>query len=95
MMFRANWIDLFEAFHCVSKQSCSQSINFATDKPSPPRNLAAVEIDKEQVTVTWEPSEDDGGEPITAYTVERRDVEKQTWIKVGPEKIICRKSILI
>ena len=53
-----------------------------TDKPSPPRNLAAVQIDKEQITVTWEPSEDDGGEPITAYTVERRNVDKQTWIKV-------------
>ena len=68
---------------------------FATDKPSPPRNLAAVEIDKEQVTVTWEQSEDDGGEPITAYTVERRDVEKQTWIKVGPAKLIYSKSTLI
>lgn len=33
--------------------------------------------------VTWEVPEDDGGEPITGYSVERRDVEKQTWIKVG------------
>ncbi len=53
-----------------------------TDKPSPPRNLGAVKIDKEEITVTWEPSEDDGGEPITGYTVERRNVDKQSWIKV-------------
>ena len=35
------------------------------------------------IVVEWEVPEDDGGEPITGYTVERRNAEKQTWIKVG------------
>ena len=68
---------------------------FFTDKPSPPRNLAGVEIDKEQITVTWEPSEDDGGEPITAYTVERRNVDKQTWIKVCMIfRVLCEAHVV-
>jgi hypothetical protein len=54
-----------------------------TDKPSPPRNLHPTELYKDFITVAWEVPEDDGGRPITGYTVERRNAEKQTWIKVG------------
>ncbi len=53
------------------------------DKPSPPRNLEPTEIGPEAITVVFEPSEDDGGEPITGYIVERRSADKTSWIKVN------------
>ena len=33
--------------------------------------------------VAWEVPESDGGDAITQYTVERRNANKNTWIKVG------------
>ncbi len=58
------------------------------DKPSPPCNLEPTEIGPEAITVVFEPSEDDGGEPITGYIVERRSADKTSWIKVNIFKII-------
>ena len=52
------------------------------DKPSPPINLHATETGKDFIVVAWQPSESDGGEPITSYVVERKNVTKQSWIKV-------------
>ena len=33
--------------------------------------------------VAWETPEDDGGDAITGYKVEKRDAKKNTWTKVG------------
>jgi len=40
--------------------------------PSPPQNLAAVGGDG-QVSLTWDPPQDDGGSPLLAYLVYRGD----------------------
>ncbi len=40
--------------------------------PSPPRNLTAVGGDG-QVSLTWDPPDDDGGSPLLAYLVYRGD----------------------
>ncbi|MDE2870953.1 MAG: fibronectin type III domain-containing protein [Gemmatimonadota bacterium] len=46
--------------------------NATTDaeRPGPPRDLDAVAVDSVQITLTWNPPEDDGGSPITGYRIE-------------------------
>ncbi|KAK3083483.1 hypothetical protein FSP39_023775 [Pinctada imbricata] len=41
--------------------------------PTAPRNLKAADLTESSLTLTWEPPQNDGGAPITQYTVERRD----------------------
>lgn len=43
-------------------------------KPVPP--LEVTDIQKDSVTLQWQPPEDDGGSPITGYLVEKRDAKK-------------------
>ncbi|CAF4744073.1 unnamed protein product, partial [Rotaria sp. Silwood2] len=33
--------------------------------------------------IQWDPPENDGGKPIRAYIIERRDVQRTTWLKEG------------
>ena len=54
-----------------------------SDRPSPPRNLHPTEYYSDFITVAWDVPEDDGGEPITGYKVERRSKERNTWTLVG------------
>ena len=54
-----------------------------TDKPSPPRHLAVVEIYKDYVTVTWQVPESDGNSPITGYVVEKADAKRRTFTTSG------------
>ena len=56
---------------------------FAADKPSPPRNFQVTAFDKDFVDLKWEVPENDGGEPITGYLVERRDVTKTAFVQQG------------
>lgn len=46
------------------------------DVPSSPKNLTVTDISEDSVTLTWEVPEDDGGSPITGYTVEKRDATR-------------------
>lgn len=38
-----------------------------------------MDIEREAVTLTWNPPEDDGGSPITHYLLEKRDVMRAHW----------------
>ncbi len=60
-----------------------ENLSFYPDKPSPPRNLQVTAFDKEFVDLKWDVPETDGGEPITEYLVERRDVQKQAFVQQG------------
>jgi predicted phage tail protein len=53
------------------------------DVPSPPRNLHVNDILGQTVHLQWDAPENDGGKPIRAYIIERRDVHRATWLKEG------------
>jgi len=53
------------------------------DKPSPPRNLQVPAYGVDSADLKWDIPESDGGEPITEYIVEKRDVTKTAYISQG------------
>uniref|UniRef100_A0A915DB99 Twitchin n=1 Tax=Ditylenchus dipsaci TaxID=166011 RepID=A0A915DB99_9BILA len=66
--------------------TCDSSANVTVvSKPAPPKGpLEITDINSEGATVAWNPSPDDGGEPIIEYVVEAQDVdEKGKFIQVG------------
>ena len=53
-------------------------------KPSKPKGPLQVEdIRKDGCTLKWEKPDDDGGEPLEGYLVEKLDPETGSWIPVG------------
>ena len=67
-----------------------------SDEPSSPRNLRVSEVWTDYITVAWESPETDGGSPITAYIIEKRDVMRPTWVKagtVGPNEMSYKVNI--
>ncbi|KAF2885739.1 hypothetical protein ILUMI_20443 [Ignelater luminosus] len=56
-------------------------------KPSKPKGpLQVSDVTAEGCKLKWEPPEDDGGEPVTGYLVERMDVETGRWVPVTTTK---------
>ena len=56
-------------------------------KPSKPTGpLLITDVQKNSVKITWKPSEDDGGSPVTSYTVEKRSISSTYWSKVEKVK---------
>ncbi|XP_077868412.1 twitchin-like, partial [Saccoglossus kowalevskii] len=54
------------------------------DKPSAPQGpLTPSDVNRDSVTLTWKEPEDDGGGLISAYVVEKKKVNEDTWIKVS------------
>ncbi|XP_029994766.1 immunoglobulin-like and fibronectin type III domain-containing protein 1 isoform X2 [Sphaeramia orbicularis] len=54
------------------------------DKPSPPMGPAEVtESSAMCIEFKWRPPKDDGGSPVTNYTLERQQVGRNTWKKLG------------
>lgn len=58
---------------------------FRLDKPSPPRGPLDVSgMTDTSFTIQWQPSESDGGSPITEYIVEMKDsTSKKAFKKLG------------
>ena len=51
------------------------------DVPSPPKNLVVTDIIGQNVRIQWDAPESDGGKPVRAYIIERRDALRMTWLK--------------
>ena len=52
------------------------------DKPTPPLDLQVTDVNKSNVTLTWHAPASDGGSPLTAYVIEKRDVKRSNFLKV-------------
>lgn len=48
----------------------------------PEKPFIAKDIQKTEITLTWKPSQSDGGSPITGYRVEKRESWKSSWVEV-------------
>ncbi|KAK7113116.1 hypothetical protein V1264_012463 [Littorina saxatilis] len=51
--------------------------------PSSPRDFTATDIQEDSVMLRWSPPDSNGGLDILGYVVERRDVGRQQWSRVG------------
>ncbi len=56
---------------------------YVTDKPSAPPNLRVTEIYKDYSVLAWDVPTNDGGSPIKAYNVEKRDTKRAAFTKAG------------
>ncbi|CAF3878648.1 unnamed protein product, partial [Adineta steineri] len=73
---QSEWLELDTAVLCRNPY----------DVPSPPKNLVVNEIIGQTVRIQWDAPESDGGKPIRAYIIERRDTNRTTWLKEGRSK---------
>ena len=46
---------------------------FVLDKPSAPQDLRVVDVWKDYMNLSWTAPDNDGGSPLTGYTIEQRD----------------------
>ncbi|XP_014667689.1 PREDICTED: twitchin-like isoform X2 [Priapulus caudatus] len=57
------------------------------DVPKKPRNLQILDVQADNVTISWEPPVDDGGTDITGYIIEKNNIkEPKVWVKVSATK---------
>lgn len=55
-----------------------------SEKPKPPQNLRISHIGKDNVTLDWKPSFDDGGSTVKRYYIQvRSDKKTSNWQDVG------------
>ncbi|KAF4079068.1 hypothetical protein AMELA_G00188850 [Ameiurus melas] len=54
------------------------------DKPTPPQGpVDMIESSLSAIEFKWRPPKDDGGCPVTNYILERQQVGRNTWTKIG------------
>uniref|UniRef100_A0A3B4THA2 Titin n=1 Tax=Seriola dumerili TaxID=41447 RepID=A0A3B4THA2_SERDU len=52
------------------------------DSPGPPVNVKVSAVTRDSATLTWEAPENDGGDAVKAYHVEKREASKKAWVCV-------------
>lgn len=57
---------------------------FFPDLPGPPKDLKITDITRSTCRLTWKPPDNDGGEKIKSYYIEKKTVEGKAWTKVNP-----------
>ncbi|XP_076132939.1 immunoglobulin-like and fibronectin type III domain-containing protein 1 [Alosa pseudoharengus] len=54
------------------------------DKPGPPQGpVEIVEASSQCIEIKWRPPKDDGGSPVKNYMVDRQQIGRNTWTKIG------------
>ena len=61
---------------------------FVIGKPSPVCNIDVKDVTANNVTIIWQPPEDDGGKSVVLYLVEKRDVSCLSWSIVGEAQVL-------
>ncbi|VDK78974.1 unnamed protein product [Dibothriocephalus latus] len=56
------------------------------DTPDAPQSVKVVDYDRSSATITWTAPENDGGNPIKGYLVEKR-TDKGDWVKATPDLV--------
>ena len=56
------------------------------DVPTKPTNLVVSDVRAENCKLTWSPPEDDGGTPLTGYSVQILDLESNVWMPCAETK---------
>ena len=55
-----------------------------TDKPAPPQGpLKVSDVHAEGCKLAWNPPQDDGGQPVDHYVVEKMDAQTGRWVPAG------------
>lgn len=55
----------------------------SAEPPSRPQGpMKILEVTKSSAAIEWRPPDDDGGLPLTAYIVEKREFPRTTWNRV-------------
>ena len=49
------------------------------DSPAAPKDLKAKDVTKDSVTLMWNPPENNGGNVISHYIVEKKETTKKSW----------------
>ena len=52
------------------------------DSPGPPVNVKVTAVTRDSASLTWEAPENDGGDIVKAYHVEKRESSKKAWVSV-------------
>lgn len=56
-------------------------------RPSAPKGpLEAKEVFEDNMTLEWQPPEDDGGTPVEHYELEKLDTATNQWVPCGRSK---------
>ncbi|MCP9266046.1 Twitchin [Dirofilaria immitis] len=51
--------------------------------PEKPKNMTAMDINKDSLTLQWEPPDNDGGSSVEKYIVEKRNKSEKRWNEIG------------
>ena len=60
---------------------------FNVEKPGKPQELQIKSVDKDKVSLTWQPPEDDGGAEIFNYVIEYRVEGAFKWLRANDENV--------
>uniref|UniRef100_A0A3B3QAD2 Titin n=1 Tax=Paramormyrops kingsleyae TaxID=1676925 RepID=A0A3B3QAD2_9TELE len=52
------------------------------DSPGPPSKLSIKEVTKDSLILTWDAPDNDGGDPVKNYHVEKHEASKKAWVSV-------------
>lgn len=71
------------AINKAGQSKPSQAAKLSFKVPDSPSRPEVLDVTPTSAVVSWMPPEFDGGSPVTGYTVEKREIGKDRWVKVN------------